>query len=96
MKTKDVIVYSLIFLACVGLAAEVVVLQLTGKHIFANETATQRDTIAVACTDERPKQRQATDDPQLKAVAEYERVCNSAFFDDMMLFTNMPISEENS
>lgn len=92
MRRRDLIVFSLIFLFCIIGTSEVVTYQLTGNHLFGNHTPSIFNDKEIACTDKPIKQRPSTNDPQLKAVPEYEKACKSAFISDMMLFTDMPIS----
>ena len=97
MKTKDLIIITTIFLAAVLLTAEIVGFHLTGNHLLQQRTS--KSQIAITkhrCTQQSTAQRAATNDIQLRAVAEYEKACDSAFLDGMMLFTNMPISVPNA
>lgn len=93
MKVRDLILYTLMFLLCVGFTTDVVEYQLTGNHIYSkSNVVTSRISSQIACTNQPIKSRPATSDPQLKVISEYEHACRSSFIDDMMLFTNMPIS----
>ncbi|HMI09926.1 MAG TPA: hypothetical protein VK497_06030 [Candidatus Saccharimonadales bacterium] len=97
MKRRDLIVYSILFLVCIGITSEIVTFQLTGNHIFStNATVAIENKDTAVCSDDAMKERPTTSDPQLKVIAEYEKVCGSAFLDDMMIFTNMPISDPNA
>lgn len=97
MKRRDLIVYSLIFLLCIGLTSEIVSYQLTGNHLFQRQDAAiAASEDGIRCTDKQIPNRKSTTDVQLKTVSEYEQACKSAFIDDMMLFTNMPISVTNA
>lgn len=96
MKTNDIIKYSLIFLASVLLTAQIVVQQLTGNDLLGRRENQTPNSQFVKCTNQPAVARPTTDDPQLKVVAEYEQVCQSSFINDMMLFTGMPISDDNA
>ena len=93
MKRKDMIGFSIVFLLCVLAAGQVVNMKLTGNNIFgSNETPKLQNAESLTCSENIAGSRPATNDPQLKAIPEYEKVCKSAFLDDMMIFTDMPIS----
>jgi len=96
MKTKDLIVITAIFLAAVLLTAELVSFHLTGNHLLQRTSNNQIIVNKHRCTNQPATQRGATNDIQLRAVTEYEKACGSVFLDDMMLFTNMPISVPNA
>ncbi len=96
MKDKYILGYSLIFIVCILLTAEVVLYELTGSGIIRNN---KHNIFNISkdeekCTDTQPPQRPATTNDQLVVVQNYEKACKSAFIDDMMLFTNMPVSNE--
>ncbi len=78
--------------------SNIVLRQLTGsglmgagqsKSDFVNLKSSQ-------CTGVRPEVRLVSTDPQLKAIADYESACESQFITEMMIFTNMPISNEDA
>lgn len=98
MKAKDIVIYSLVFLACIAVTYHVVATQLTGKGLLPDTPKTSNVTAdnTEQCTDRSAPNRAGTKDPQLKVVAEYEKACGSYFFNTMMTFTNMPISEDNA
>jgi hypothetical protein len=97
MKKRELVSYSLVFLMCVIVTSEVVVYQLSGRHLFERADAPKAMAAkAVTCTDKPVAPRTPTDDPQLKVLPEYEQACGSAFVDDMMLFSGMPDSIANA
>lgn len=96
MKTRDIILYSLLFLACMAGTTLIVLKQLTGFSLFEDSPQAQTASKVERCNAMAKPNRAATNDPQLKALAEYEKVCDGAFADGMMVFTNMPISNENA
>lgn len=95
MKIRHLIFYTLIFAACVVGTAIVAMRQLTGSSILDTRKADIEPQM-VRCTDSPRPERPPTNDPQLKAVAEYEAVCDSSFFNTMMLFTGMPATSEQA
>jgi hypothetical protein len=94
MRVRDIIFYTLIFLATVAATAEVVTRELTGKSIVDSSNFSLTLPGSQNCTNTPIPTRPPTDDPQLKAISDYEQACKSSFFNEMMLFTNMPISDE--
>lgn len=98
MKKKDLLIFSILFLACIIFTADIVLRQLTGNRLFArgNHSTTELTSPVERCTDEPAPGRSATQDPQLNALPEYEAACQSAFIDNMMIFTNMPISKDDA
>ncbi len=96
MKKRDFIIYNLIFLICVVVTVEIVNYQLTGNHtISGSNDSRQKVEKSLSdgkCGDRPLKPRPETEDPQLLVLNEYEQACQSAFIDDMMIFTNMPVS----
>lgn len=96
MKMKNFIVYNIIFVAFMLFAADVVMYQLTGDHLVKFGSTATVHSESVKCTDTPVATRAPINDPQLKAVPEYEAACGSAFIDDMMLFTNMPVSADDA
>lgn len=95
MKTKDFIIYSCVFLLSILGTAEIVTQQLTGDHLFTKAMTASRGFSGTRCSD-KPIPERSTNDPQLLALPEYEQACQSAAFTQMMLFTNMPISEDDA
>lgn len=97
MKVRDVLFFTLFFLAAVAFTTEVVSVQLTGKSFFSlPQKDTEVSSEKVVCSNRPVVARSATNDPQLKAIPDYEAACGSRFFDQMMLFTNMPISDNSA
>lgn len=96
MKTKNLIIYNIILFAIVLMTAQIVTYQLTGNFIFQNKPISEPELSVKKCTSRPLITRGGTSDPQLKALIEYEKACQSAFVDYMMVFTNMPISTENA
>ena len=99
MKRKDFIIYSLIFVILMGVAANIVTIQLTGDNIadFVKKNSQEKSySRPSTCSDQPVSSDVYSDDPQLKVINEYEKACKSAFFDQMMLFTNMPVSSNDS
>jgi hypothetical protein len=96
MKTKDLIIISIIFLSAVVVTSEIVNFQLTGNHLFQRTSDNQIVASKLRCTQQPLIDRGSTADLQLKAVSEYEKACNSSFLDSAMIFTNMPISVPNA
>lgn len=95
MKTRDFILYSLIFLACVFGTVQIVADQLTGKQAIAlGSKVMQISKDSVKCTDKATAPRPLTSDPQLRVIPEYEAACDSHLVDQMMIFTNMPVSKD--
>jgi hypothetical protein len=92
MKRRDIVIASLMFLLCVGITSDIVRYQLTGNHLISLNRAKSTSVTSTKCAGEPVPSRPATADPQLKALAEYEQACQSAFASDVMIFTNMPIS----
>ncbi|QQS19523.1 hypothetical protein IPL85_04580 [Candidatus Saccharibacteria bacterium] len=96
MKIKNIIVYNIILAVVVFITAQVVTFQLTGSYILQNKPASAPKLASKKCTNNPIASRGSTNDPQLKALVEYENVCQSAFVDNLMVFTNMPISTEDA
>ncbi|MBO3740040.1 hypothetical protein [Actinoplanes flavus] len=97
MRKRDVVVSTLLFLALVIGTGNVVITHLTGSGLF--EQSRQSLALAgasTACTGKPAPKRQPTADAQLLALPEYEKVCDSAVADSMMIFTQMPVSEPNA
>lgn len=96
MRDKDIWTYTLLFLICALFAAEVVLFELTGTGLVRKSNVTQTTTASVSggCTDRPSPVRPTSSNDQLKIVQVYEQVCEAEFIDDMMIFTNMPISNE--
>lgn len=99
MRVRDVVKYTLVFLACVVFATHVATKEITGSSVFARSSSGGVDDAAAVkrCgTSGKPPRAYVGTDPQLLAAAEYEDVCSSQFLDYKMIFTNMPANEEES
>lgn len=96
MKIRNLVTYNLILLAVIFFTAQIVMYQLTGSYLFQDKSRSNFELANQQCTDKPAVSRPNTADPQLKAVSEYEAACQSAFMDNLMLFTNMPISTQNA
>ena len=96
MKLRNIIVYNIILAIIVVATSQVVTHQLTGSYTFEDKPTANFQRTADKCTDKPLSTRPATTDPQLKVVSEYETACKSAFIDNLMVFTKMPISTQNA
>ncbi len=93
MRSRDIVIFTAIFVFLTGFTAKVVSLQLTGSsfpYLTANHAGLSLHR--QRCTNTPIPVRPSTNDPQLKALAEYEQACRSAFASDLMLFTDMPVT----
>lgn len=96
MRTKDLIIISLLLAITILFTADIVNYELTGNHLFRKTQPALISISQTKCADNDIKSRSASFDSQLKIVSEYERVCRSTFIDNVMIFTNMPISAPNA
>lgn len=92
MKIKDLILITLLFFTFVLITTDIVEYQLTGNHIYETKKDATLDIGRDNCTNLPINLREPTSDSQLKVLGEYEQACQSSFVNDMMIFTNMPIS----
>lgn len=97
MRKRDLILYNLLFFAAIIATLEIVTFQLTGTHLYSvGESAETNSASLPKCNNTRSIDRPSTNDPQLKALVEYEEVCQSTFASQLMLFTNMPTNEKEA
>lgn len=94
MKQRDIIIYTLVFAGCILLTANIILKELTGNWLLQTPKSLELSLDTSTCTKRPIAIKGDQSDPQLKALADYEQACGSAFADDMMLFTNMPVSNE--
>ncbi len=95
MKDKDIWKYSIFFMISVFLSVEIVLYELTGRGLIRRRNDKQVNVInKESCTALPRPTRPITTDDQLKLLTNYEEVCKSQFLESMMLFTNMPVSDE--
>src|SRR2546430_1348230 len=97
MKPREIILFSLLFLAGSLFAVNVVMGALTDQHLqfprFSQILAHQ-DTphqISAACTEQDPiSYLSESSNPELRKLAEYQTVCHSFVSNQMMVFADMP------